>query len=367
MDDEIPYLLLTPGPLTTSRSVKEAMLRDYCTWDDDYHQVVSGIRRRLCELAGGDSELTSVLMQGSGTFGIEAVVGSCVPPDGKLLVLDNGAYGRRIAQIAARLRIPHTHLDGSEIEPVDVNRVEEELRTDPQLTHVALVHCETTTGMMNPAAEIGQLCARYDRIFILDAMSSFGGIPFTAQELHAHYLVSSSNKCLQGVPGFSFVIAHRSTLEGTAGWARSLSLDLFDQWREMEDHQGKWRYTSPTHVVRAFAQALAELDAEGGISVRAARYRENHRTLVDGMAELGYHAMIAPAHQSPIITAFRYPDGASFRFRPFYDALKSRGFVIYPGKISQADTFRIGTIGHVFPDDIRRLLAAVRQVRDGNK
>jgi 2-aminoethylphosphonate-pyruvate transaminase len=364
VDDDIPYLLLTPGPLTTSRSVKETMLRDYCTWDDDYHQIVNGIRHRLCELAGGGSELTSVLMQGSGTFGIEAVVGSCLPADGKLLVLDNGAYGRRIAQITERLRIPFTHLDCSEVEPIDVDRVEQELRNDPQLTHVALVHCETTTGLLNPAAEIGQLCARYERIFLLDAMSSFGGIPFTVHDYHAHYLVSSANKCLQGVPGFSFVIAHRPTFQRTAGWARSLSLDLFDQWREMEDHQGKWRYTSPTHVVRAFAQALIELDAEGGIPVRAARYRENHRILVEGMEALGYPALIAPAHQSPIITAFRYPDESEFCFRSFYDALKSRGFVIYPGKISQADTFRIGTIGHVFPDDIRRLLTAVRDVRN---
>ncbi len=268
VDDDIPYLLLTPGPLTTSRSVKRAMLSDYCTWDDDYHQLVNGIRHRLCQLAGGDADWTSILMQGSGTFGIEAVIGSCIPPHGKLLVLDNGAYGQRMAQIADRLRIPHMRLACSEIEPIDPHRVEEELRTDPQLTHVALVHCETTTGLLNPAAEIGRLCSRYGKIFILDAMSSFGGIPYTVQEMNAHYVVSSANKCLQGVPGFAFVIAHRPTLEQTRGWARSLSLDLYDQWRVMEDHHGKWRYTSPTHVVRAFAQALTELDAEGGIEVR---------------------------------------------------------------------------------------------------
>lgn len=363
MDDDIPYLLLTPGPLTTSKTVKGAMLCDYCTWDDDYHRIVNGIRSRLCQLAGGDDEWTSVLMQGSGTFAVEAVIGSCVPPHGKLLVLDNGAYGQRMGQIAERLRIPHTKLTCSEIEPVDGRRVEEQLRCDPQLTHVALVHCETTTGLLNAAAEVGQLCSQYGKTFILDAMSSFGGIPYTVQDVQAHYLISSANKCLQGVPGFAFVIAHRPTLSQTHGWARSLSLDLYDQWRAMEDHHGKWRYTSPTHVVRAFAQALAELDAEGGIAVRAARYRENHRILVSGMKDLGYRALIAPAHQSPIITAFYYPDDREFSFRSFYDALKARRFVIYPGKISQADTFRIGTIGHVFPDDIQHLVAAIKDLR----
>ncbi|MCX7426517.1 MAG: 2-aminoethylphosphonate--pyruvate transaminase [Planctomycetia bacterium] len=362
MDDDIPYLLLTPGPLTTSRCVKQAMLRDYCTWDDEYHEIVNDIRRRLCDLAGGGPEWTSVLMQGSGTFAVEATVGSCMPPDGKLLVLANGAYGSRIAQIAARLRIPHALLKFSEVEPVDSARVEAELSADGQLTHVAMVHCETTTGIMNPAAEVGELCRRHGKVFILDAMSSFGGIPMNVAEVGAHYVISSANKCIQGVPGFGFVIAHRPTFERTEGWARSLSLDLFDQWREMEQHHGKWRYTSPTHVVRAFAQALVELDAEGGIPARAARYRENHRLLVAGMSELGFRALIAPEHQSPIITAFHYPVDPAFRFNTFYDALKARRFVIYPGKVSQADTFRIGTIGHVFPDDIRDLITAVDQV-----
>jgi 2-aminoethylphosphonate-pyruvate transaminase len=285
-----------------------------------------------------------------------------VPPEGKLLVLDNGAYGRRIGQIAARLRIDHSVLEFSEIDPVEPALVEKELSADPQITHVALVHCETTTGLLNPAAEVGELCRRYDKIFILDAMSSFGGIPMTVGEMNAQYLISSSNKCVQGVPGFGFVIAHRPTFEQTAGWARSLSLDLYDQWREMEDKHGKWRYTSPTHVVRAFIQALQELDAEGGIPQRAARYRENHRVLVSGLAELGFRTLIAPQHQSPIITAFRYPNDPQFRFDSFYDALKSRRFVIYPGKVSQADTFRIGTIGHVFPADVRELVTAVDEV-----
>ena len=240
------------------------------------------------------SEWTSVLMQGSGTFAVEATIGSCIPANGKLLVLNNGAYGHRIAQIAARLRIAHTVITFPEVEPVDLGRVEEALADDPRLTHVALVHCETTTGLLNPAGEVGQLCRLHNKIFILDAMSSFGGVPLNVEEIGAQYLISSANKCIQGVPGFSFVVAHRPTFQQTEGWARSLSLDLFDQWREMETNRGKWRYTSPTHVVHAFVQALKELDEEGGIPARATRFRENQRLLVSGLANLGFRTLIAP-------------------------------------------------------------------------
>lgn len=364
LDDEIPYLLLTPGPLTTSKTVKQAMMRDFCTWDDDYNRIVTNIRRRLVELAAPDTtdaqqQYTAVLMQGSGTFSVEATVGSTLPADGKLLVLANGAYGRRIAQIAERLRIPHTVLDSSEHTAVDPALVDRALQSDEQITHVAVVHCETTTGLLNPAAEIGAIVRRHGRNYILDAMSSFAGLPMTMDQLGAHFLVSSANKCIQGVPGFGFVIADRAALEQTRGWARSLSLDLYDQWQEMETRGGKWRYTSPTHTVRAFAQALGELDDEGGIGIRAQRYVENHRLLVEGMQQLGFRTLVAPQWQSPIITAFRYPDDPGFEFNALYAAMKARRFVIYPGKVSDADTFRIGTIGHVFPDDIRRLLVAI--------
>ena len=362
LDDDIPYLLLTPGPLTTSRSVKQVMMRDYCTWDDDYNSIVSDIRRRLVALAcededGGD--YTSVLMQGSGTFSVEATLGSVIPPDGKLLLVDNGAYGQRIGQIAARLKIDAIIIDQLETQPADLNRVEQALSTDPTITHVAMVHCETTTGLLNPAAEVGRLAKQFGKKYILDAMSSFGGVPMTMGELGADYLVSSANKCIQGVPGFGFVIAHRPTLEATEGWARSLSLDLFDQWKAMETGGGKWRFTSPTHTVRAFAQALVELEEEGGVAARAERYAENQRLLVEGMAEIGFRTLIDPQHQSHIITSFLFPDDSTFQFRPFYDAMKKRRFVIYPGKVSVADTFRIGNIGHVFPDDIRQLLVAI--------
>lgn len=358
-------LLLTPGPLTTSRSVRKAMLREHGTWDSDYHALVNRIRRRLLALVGNPADTTVVLLQGSGTFSIEAALGSVVPPTGKLLVVDNGAYGSRMAQIANRLRIECRVLKQSETQPADLDAIESILRADPRVTHVALVHCETTTGLLNPAEAVGQLCEAYGKILVLDAMSSLGGIPMTSKQLGAHFLVSSANKCLQGVPGLALTLADVPTLQQTAGWARSVSLDLYDQWQEMEAGGGKWRYTSPTHVVAALDQALSELEDEGGVAARYRRYCENHRMLLAGMAALGFRTLLAEQHQSPIITAFLYPPDGRFSFPEFYDALKQRGFLLYPGKVSQAPTFRIGTIGHVFPQDIERLVHHIREVLIG--
>lgn len=362
MDDDISYLLLTPGPLTTSRTVREAMLRDWCTWDAEYNALVNDIRRRLVRLACAGDGYTAVLVQGSGTFGVEATLGSVIPPTGKALIVNNGAYGQRLVQIADRLRIDRVEIAQPETEAADPDRVRRALRDDPLLTHIALVHCETTTGLLNPAEAIGRLAAEYGKTLVLDAMSSLGGIPFTAEQVRADFLISSANKCVQGVPGFSFVIARRELLERTGGWARSLSLDLYDQWREMEEKGGKWRYTSPTHVVRAFAQALDELDAEGGVVARHRRYRANHEVLLAGMAAAGFRTLLSRSLLSPIITAFLYPDDAAFSFHAFYEALKRRRFVIYPGKVSAAATFRIANIGHVFPEDMTDLTRHIAEV-----
>ncbi len=362
MEDDIPYLLLTPGPLTTSPAVRRAMLQDSCTWDADYNSLVNQIRRRLAELATSQPNFTVVLMQGSGTFSIESAIGSLVPPHGKLLVLNNGAYGARMAQMARRLRIAVTDCEFSETEPINPDKVDKVLAHDKAITHVAAVHCETTTGLLNPVAEVGEVVNRHQKIFFVDAMSSFGGIPLSMEGLHAHCLVSSANKSIQGVPGFGYVIVEKRLLEQSEGWARSLSLDLYDQWRIMETQGGKWRYTSPTHVVRAFAQALEELEDEGGIPARYQRYQTNQRRLVEGMEALGFRPLLPREYQSPIITSFLYPEDPQFSYMSFYQALKNRGFIIYPGKISKADTFRIGNIGHVFPSDIDKLLIQIQEV-----
>lgn len=357
-----PYLLLTPGPLSTSPTVRQAMLRDWCTWDDDYNLgIVTPIRQQLVQLATATApdEYTTVLMQGSGSFSVESTIGSVMPDDGKLLVLANGAYGDRLAKIAACLKINHVVHDCGELAPPDLNRLEQTLGDDSDITHVVVVHNETTTGMMNPLADIARIVNSHGKVFIVDSMSAFGGVPLDIAKLGIDFIVSSANKCIQGVPGFGFVVARISELEKTKGYARSLSLDLYDQWRGMEDGNGKWRFTSPTHTVRAFHQALQELDDEGGIPARFARYTENQRRLVAGMERLGFQCVLPQKYHSPIITGFINPTEPGYEFMQFYTLLKQKGFVIYPGKVTGIDSFRIGTIGHVFPDDIDRLIVAI--------
>lgn len=359
-----PYLLLTPGPLTTTPTVKAAMLSDWCTWDRQYNEVVQSIRSKLVRLATrAPANYTTVLMQGSGTFVVESVIGSVIPYDGKLAVLANGAYGDRIAKMAKVIGIKTVVIDFGETSPVDGERLDAVLLEQPDITHVAVVHTETTTGMLNSIEEIGRVANRHGKVYIVDAMSSFGGIELDVADIGIDFLISSSNKCIQGVPGFGFVIAKKTSLEQCAGRARSLSLDLYDQWDTMEREGGKWRFTSPTHVVYAFNQALLEIEQEGGIAVRQMRFTNNQKTLAAGMARAGFRALLPEEHQSPIITSFYYPESDSFSFKELYERIKQEGFVIYPGKISTAPTFRIGNIGDVNAADMERLARTIERIR----
>ncbi|MCV3283594.1 2-aminoethylphosphonate--pyruvate transaminase [Aeromonas veronii] len=359
----VDYLLLTPGPLSTTTTVRAAMLQDSCTWDADYNQgVVEPIRRELVRLATGpeyQSDYSAVLLQGSGSYVVESVLGSAIGVDECLLIINNGAYGARMGEMARCLGLRHHELDCGETTRPEPDAIEAMLARHPEITHLAMVHCETTTGMLNPLEEVAALCQRRGIRLIVDAMSSFGGIPIDMGRLGIEFLISSANKCIQGVPGFGFVIARRAALAACAGRARSVSLDLHAQWQTMEQQGGKWRFTSPTHTVLAFAQALRELDEEGGIEARHQRYGENQRTLVAGMAALGFAPLLPEQWQSPIITAFYSPAHPDYRFADFYQRLKAQGFVIYPGKVSQADCFRIGNIGDVTPERVRDLLAAM--------
>lgn len=356
------YFLLTPGPLSTSDSVKEVMLKDWCTWDDDYNlEVVQKIRKGLVALAGADTDYTAVLMQGSGTASVESVLGSVMDENSKLLVVDNGAYGARIAEITGYLKIPTQVIELGEQGVPDAQAIDAALEADAAITHVAMVHCETTTGMLNPLEAVAKVVKQKGRIMIVDAMSSFGGIPIDVQGLGIDFLISSANKCIQGVPGFGLVIARKQALEACQGRARSLALDLYAQWKCMEDNHGKWRFTSPTHTVRAFDQAMSELAQEGGVAKRHQRYIENQTILVEGMQALGFECLLERDLHSPIITSFISPDHQDYQFKTFYEKLKEQGFVIYPGKVSNADCFRIGTIGHVFPTDIEQLIVAVEK------
>jgi 2-aminoethylphosphonate-pyruvate transaminase len=362
-----PYILLTPGPLTTSQTVKEKMLADWCTWDDDYNiEIVQDIRKRLVALATKNTDnYTAVLLQGSGTYSVEATIICSVSKKNKLLIITNGLYGDRMVDIANYAGLNCVVLDFEQTEVPSVSEVERFLQDHEDFTHVAFVHCETTSGILNPLAELCAVVKKYGKILIVDAMSSFGGIPFDMGKLDIDFIVSSANKCIEGVPGFGFIIAKRDQMELCKGNSPSLSLDIYDQWETMEKQSGKWRFTSPTHVVRAFKQALDELDAEGGINARYKRYSSNHQVLMDGMKQLGYKALIAENLQSPIITSFEYPS-KDFSFKDFYFQLKKAGFVIYPGKISKKETFRIGTIGQVFPDDIKRLIDTIAAYHSTN-
>ena len=356
-----PYILLTPGPLSTTKAVRGAMLRDWCTWDRDYNDIVQAIRKELVNLGSKSDDYTAVLMQGSGTFSVESAIGTIMPRSSAttLLVLANGAYGERIATIAHYLNIPTRKQTSSEISTFDLEELENTLKNDSSIHAVAVVHCETTTGILNPIEAISTIVKRYNKLFIVDAMSSFGGIPIDMDALNIDVLISSSNKCIQGVPGFGFMIFKKELLLRCKNHARSLSLDAYDQWESMENGNGKWRFTSPTHVVHAFSEALIELSLEGGIAKRYARYQQNQHLLVAGMESLGFECVIDKKLQSPIITSFYSPTSTLYTFQTFYEALKKEGFVIYPGKVSAIDSFRIGTIGDVYPEDIQHLLKAI--------
>ncbi len=356
----IHYKLLTPGPLTTSKTVKEEMMVDHCTWDNDYKQITQKIRAELLELAHvSPDEYTAVLMQGSGTFGVESAITSSVGKDGKVLLLSNGAYGERQEDICRHAgldyRIVHFHYN----EVPDPAVVEEVLKSDPAITHVSMVHSETTSGIQNDIEAVGKVAKAYGKVFIVDAMSSFGGVDIPVADWGIDFIISSANKCIQGVPGFSFIICKLSELKKCEGKAVSLSLDLYDQWKGMYD--GKWRFTSPTHVVLAFAKALEEMKEEGGIPARHKRYVENEELLVAEMAKLGYKTYIDKEHQGPIITTFFYPENCGYTFKEMYEFIKARGYAIYPGKVTEAETFRIGNIGEIYKEDILKLIEIYKE------
>ncbi len=356
-------LLFTPGPLTTSQTVKLAMLRDLGSRDETFLAAVREVRARLLALydlsqAGG---WEAVPLQGSGTYAVEAALSSLVPRGAKLLALVNGAYGERIVRMAAVHAIPCEVLRSREDTPVDPAAVRAALARDPALSHVALVHVETSSGVQNPLRAVGEIVRAAGRSFFVDAMSSFGALPIEFEAGAVDFLASSANKCLEGIPGLAFVLARRAVLEQAAGQARALVLDLHAQWRGLEQ-DGQFRFTPPTHVLLALHQALAELELEGGIAGRERRYRANHARLRAGMEALGFRSYVPAAASSPIISTFLFPRDPRFDFQAFYRHLSARGYLIYPGKITQADCFRLGNIGRLFAADIDALLAAVPAV-----
>ena len=358
-----PQILLTPGPLTTSVATKEAMLRDWGSRDTEFIAMTARIRARLTAMADSAATHVCVPVQGSGTFAVEAAIGTLVPRDGRVLVLVNGDYGRRIARICQYLGRAFVVLETEEDVAPAAEQVAAALETDPGLSHVAAVHCETTSGILNPIGEIAAAVGRGGQRLIVDAMSTFGAIPLDLGDTPYEAVVSSANKCLEGVPGAAFAIIEAKALAAAEGNANSLSLDLFDQWRALEGN-GQWRFTPPTHVLAALDQALTEHETEGGVAGRGARYRNNCRALVAGMREMGFETFLPDALQASIIVTFHTPSDPNFNFATFYGALHDRGIVIYPGKLTRADSFRIGCIGRIDEDDIARALRAVGETLD---
>jgi 2-aminoethylphosphonate-pyruvate transaminase len=354
-----PYLL-TPGPLTTSLSVKQAMLHDWGSRDHAFIDINAHICARLLALAGVEDTHVCVPIQGSGTFAVEATVGTLVPRDGKLLVLVNGAYGRRIAKICEYHRRACTTLETPEDVPNRTDALDAALAADPQITHVAVVQCETTSGVLNPVEQIAAVTAHHRRGLLIDAMSAFGALPIDGHKAPYDALVASSNKCFEGVPGMGFAIVRRAALERCRGNSPSLSLDLYDQWTSMEANN-QWRFTPPTHVLAAFHQALREHEQEGGVAGRGARYRRNCEILVKGMRELGFVPLLPDKLQAPIVVTFHMPADPRFDFQQFYDRLNERGFVIYPGKLTATASFRVGCIGRLGEAEMRAALAAIRE------
>jgi 2-aminoethylphosphonate-pyruvate transaminase len=351
-------ILLTPGPLTTSATVKEAMLSDWGSRDPEFIAMNQRIRQRLVAMAAAEQTHVCVPVQGSGTFAIEATIGTLLPRDGGLLVLVNGAYGRRMVRIAEVMGRRVEALEWPEDTRVSAQALDKALTDGPWISHVAVVHCETTSGILNPLDDVAAVCAKHRRPLLIDAMSAFGALPIDAGRTPFDAVIASSNKCLEGVPGIGFALIRREALAAAAGNAHSLSLDLFEQWRGFETN-GQWRFTPPTHVLAALKRALDEHAAEGGVAGRGARYRDNHRILVEGMLALGFQMLVPAPLQAPIIVTFLMPADPGFVFDDFYQRLRSKGFAIYPGKLTLADSFRIGCIGRIGAREMRAAVAAV--------
>jgi len=354
-----PYLL-TPGPLTTSYPVKAAMLRDWGSWDADFRSMTRELRARILRLIGpAAGEYDCVPVQGSGSYAVEAMLGTFVPKDGKVLVLSNGAYGQRAARTLDYIGRARVLLDKGDYLPPRGAEVADILASDPGITHVLAIHCETSSGILNPVEEIAEAVKAAGRALLIDSMSAFGALPLDPAALGCTAFVSSANKCIEGVPGFGFVVVRKDVLAASAGTAHSLSLDLHDQWQVME-RTGQWRFTPPTHAVAAFLEALRAHEAEGGVPARGARYARNRDVVVEGLRGLGFETLLDDRWLSPIIVTFFCPADPAFDFARFYDLMKARGFIIYPGKLTVVDSFRIGCIGQMDEAVMRDVVAAAR-------
>ncbi|MDR3399431.1 MAG: 2-aminoethylphosphonate--pyruvate transaminase [Pandoraea sp.] len=353
-------ILLTPGPLTTSPATRQAMLRDWGSWDAQFNRITASLCRDLVDVVHGGDDYVCVPLQGSGTFSVEAAIGTLTPRGARILVPDNGAYCQRILKICRYLGRDAVALPIPEDQAASATAIDEALTRDPSITHVAQVHLETGAGVLNPLADIARVCQKHGKGLIVDAMSSFGAVEIDVRSMPFDALIAASGKCLEGVPGMGFVIAKKSVLEGSAGNSHSLAMDLHDQYTYMQKTT-QWRFTPPTHVVAALRAAVDQFLAEGGQPVRGERYQKNCRALVDGMASLGFRPFLAPEVQAPVIVTFHAPADSKYDFKAFYAAVRDRGYILYPGKLTQIETFRVGCIGAIDDNEMRNVVTAIAQ------
>lgn len=351
-------ILLTPGPLTTTLRTKLAMLRDWGSWDGDFNAITASVRKSLLHVIHGQESHVVVPLQGSGTFSVEAAVATLVPRDGHVLVLDNGAYCKRAARLTSLMGRRCTVLDFNEARPVDAAVLAQKLRDDASVTHVIMIHCETGAGVLNPLQAVADVCEAQGKGLIVDAMSSFGALEIDVRKTRFDALIAASGKCLEGVPGMGFVFIRKAVLDACVGNSQSLAMDLHDQYVYMEKTT-QWRFTPPTHVVVALHEAIAQFESEGGQPARLARYIRNYETLIAGMASLGFKPFLDPSVQAPIIVTFHAPADSRYDFKTFYQAARSRGFILYPGKLTQIETFRVGCIGAIGPDEMEQAVHAM--------
>lgn len=351
-------ILLTPGPLTTSLRTREAMLRDWGSWDAAFNRMTHGVCADLLKIVHGENDYVCVPLQGSGTFAVEAALGTLVPRQGCVLVPNNGAYCARLIRILQRMGIAYIELVLREDEPVSAAAVEDAFNRHSRISHVAHVHLETSAGLLNPLDDIAAVCQRHGKSLIVDAMSSFGALPIDLRRGGIDALISASGKCLEGVPGMGFVIVRRSLLEDSEGRSPSLALDLHDQYVYMRKTT-QWRFTPPTHVVAALREALDQFGAEGGQPARGARYARNCAALVGAMKALGFEPFLKPEVQAPVIVTFHAPRDPAWHFAAFYAAVREAGYVLYPGKLTQVETFRVGCIGAIDANELLNAAAAI--------
>ena len=351
-------VLLTPGPLTTSLRTKLAMLKDWGSWDSDFIAITARVRQSLLDIVHGHDSHVVVPLQGSGTFSVEAAVATVVPRDGHVLVLDNGAYCKRAAKLTHLMGRRTTVVPFAEDAAISPEVLQTHLLADKSITHVVMIHCETGAGVLNPLQAVADVCQAHGKGLIVDAMSSFAALEIDARKVHFDALVAASGKCLEGVPGMGFVFIRKAILPQCEGNNNSLAMDLYDQYIYMEK-TGQWRFTPPTHVLVALNEAIAQFEEEGGQIARLKRYQSNCRTLVEGMAALGFKPFLDPAIQAPIIVTFHAPADPRYQFKTFYDIAKKNGFILYPGKLTQVETFRVGCIGAIGPAEMAQAVHAV--------